>query len=253
MYATSKDKAIDYLQRRVDDFKAIRTPSILIIRKAPRGISAAKGRLGIFPASFNPPTKAHLALVQKARRQFGLDEVLVLLDLQAMDKKIFGASLAHRLFMLSLLFRRDPRISMGLANRGLFVEKVRPLRKHYPASTSLLFVVGFDTALRVMDKKYYRNRNHSLRQLFRKSCLLVANRGQQDEKAFQELLGRPEHRAFRSRVGFFRLPKVFCAHPSSFVRYRIRQGKSARGWVPPIILQFIQDTGLYKSPSAACE
>jgi hypothetical protein len=24
-------------------------------------------------------------------------------------------------------------------------------------------------------------------------------------------------------------------------------------WVPPIILRFIQDTGLYKRPSATCE
>jgi nicotinate (nicotinamide) nucleotide adenylyltransferase len=253
MRVTTRDKAIDYLQRKVEGFKAIRSPSVLHIRRAPRGTSPPKGRLGIFPASFNPPTKAHVALVREARKQYNLDEILVLLDLQAMDKKILGASLAHRLFMLSLLFRRDPRISIGLSNRGLFVEKLRPLQKHYPASTTFFFMVGFDTVIRIMDKKYYRNRNHSLRQLFRKSYLLVANRGEQDKKAFQELLGRPEHRAFRSRVGFFRLPKVFCAHSSSLVRDRIQQGKSVREWVPPIVLPFIQDTGLYKSSSAACE
>jgi len=108
MYVTRRDKTLDLLHRKVEEVKAIRSPSILLIRRAPRGISAPKGRLGIFPASFNPPTKAHVALVREARKQYGLDEVLVLLDLQAMDKRIFGASLAHRLFMLSLLFRRDP-------------------------------------------------------------------------------------------------------------------------------------------------
>jgi nicotinic acid mononucleotide adenylyltransferase len=253
MYVTRRDKAIDDLQRKVEGFKAIRTPSILLIRKASRGIFASRGRLGIFPASFNPPTKAHTALVRVARKQYGLDEVLVLLDLLAMGKRIFGASLAHRLFMLSLVFRRDPRISIGLSNRGLFVGKLGPLRKHYTASTSLFFVVGFDTALRVMDKRYYRNSNRSLRELFRKSHLLVANRGEQDEKVFEELFNRPEHTPFRNRVGFFRLPKVFCAHSSSLVRDRIQKGESVREWVPSILLRFIQETGLYKSPPAACE
>jgi len=253
MYVTRKDEAIDGLQRKVEDFKVIRSPSILLIRRAPRGTSAPNGRLGIFPASFNPPTKAHVALVREARRQCGLDEVLVLLDLQAMDKRIFGASLAHRLFMLSLLFRKDPKISMGLSNRGLFVEKLRPLRKHYPASTAFFFMVGFDTALRVMNKRYYRNHSRSLRQLFRKSHLLIANRREQDEKFFQELFDLPEHRPFRNRVGFFRLPKAFSTHSSSLVRGKIQQGESVSEWVPPIILRFIQDTGLYKRPSATCE
>jgi nicotinic acid mononucleotide adenylyltransferase len=170
-----------------------------------------------------------------------------------MDKRIFGASLAHRLFMLSLLFRRDPRISIGLSNRGLFVEKLRPLRKHYPASTAFFFMVGSDTAFRVMDKRYYPNRNRPLRQLFRKSHLLVANRREQDERVFQGLFDRPEHRPFRSRVRLFRLPKAFSSHSSSLIRDKIQRGESVGEWVPPILLQFIQDTGLYKSSSAACE
>jgi nicotinamide-nucleotide adenylyltransferase len=253
MRVTSRNKAIDRLQRKVEDFKVIRPSSILLIRKAPRGISAPKGRLGIFPASFNPPTKAHVALIREARKQYDLDEVLVLLDLQAMDKRIFGASSAHRLFMLNLLFRRNLKISIGLSNRGLFVEKLGPLRKHYPASATFFFMVGFDTVLRIMDKKYYRNRNRSLRQLFRKSHLLVANRRGQDEKVFQELFERLEHRRFQSRVGFFRIPKSFSTHSSSLVRNKIQQGESVREWVPSSILRFIQATGLYKRPSTIGE
>jgi hypothetical protein len=87
MRVTRRDKAIDYLQRKVEDFRAVRPPSILFVQRAPRGVSAPKGRLGIFPASFNPPTKAHVALVRKARKQYDLDEVLVLLDLAPMDKR----------------------------------------------------------------------------------------------------------------------------------------------------------------------
>ena len=87
MRVTSRDKAMDRLHRQVEDFKANRSPSILLIRKAPRGISAPRGRLGIFPASFNPPTNAHVALVREARKQYDLDEVLVLLDDPRADEK----------------------------------------------------------------------------------------------------------------------------------------------------------------------
>ena len=47
---------------------ASRESRIFLIRKAPQGISGRKGRLGIFPASFNPPTMAHRALIREARK-----------------------------------------------------------------------------------------------------------------------------------------------------------------------------------------
>lgn len=43
-----------------------RQSEIVLIRKAPNGITHRMGQLGIFPASFNPPTLAHIALVREA-------------------------------------------------------------------------------------------------------------------------------------------------------------------------------------------
>ena len=121
-----------------------------------------RGRLGIFPASFNPPTMAHLALIREAKKQGNLDEILILLDIQAMDKEPVGATFEDRLTMLKKVFGRDPKVSIGLSNRGLFLEKLKPLRKYYPSPISFFFIVGFDTILRVMDKKYYPNRKEVL-------------------------------------------------------------------------------------------
>ncbi len=153
---------------------------IVMIRKAPRGISNHEGRLGIFPASFNPPTRAHLALIKEAKKQGHLDEILILLDIQAMDKDPVGAAFEDRLAMLRKAFGRDPKVSIGLSNRGLFLEKIKPLRTYYPAPISFSFIVGFDTILRVMDKKYYPNRKRSLDELLSQSRFLAANRGDQE-------------------------------------------------------------------------
>jgi nicotinate (nicotinamide) nucleotide adenylyltransferase len=245
MRVTSRDKAMDRLHREVEDFKAIRPPSILLIRKAPRGISAPKGRLGIFPASFNPPTKAHVALIREARKKYDLDEVLVLLDLQAMDKRIVGAPPELRIEMLKIIFRRDPKISIGLSNRGLFLEKIKPLKRLFPSPIAIHFIVGFDTVLRVMDKKYYRNWKRSLDSLFEACQFLVANRGNHEEEAFERLFQERGNQRYKRKVSFFTLPKRLSSLSSSLVRDRIKDRKPVEDLVSSSIRRYIEKTGLY--------
>jgi nicotinate (nicotinamide) nucleotide adenylyltransferase len=216
----------------------------MLLRKAPRGIFSSKGRLGILPASFNPPTVAHLALVRAAMKQQQLDEVLVLLDLQPMDKEKMGASMKDRLRMLNLVFQRDPRVSVGVANRGLFIEKIGSLKKRYPSST-LFFIVGFDTILRVMDKKYYRHRERSLKPLFEESRFLVANRNDQGKEALEALLALHGNETYRERISFLRIPDRFSFISSSLVRNWLREGKPVRALVTSAVDRFIERTGCY--------
>jgi nicotinate (nicotinamide) nucleotide adenylyltransferase len=233
------------LRQQIEALLNLKKSSILITRKASQGISRGPGRLGIFPASFNPPTRAHLALIRKASRQGRLDEILVLLDAQAMDKKIIGAKLEDRLTMLEILFRKDTKVSIGICNRGLFVEKLLPLKKLYPRLTSFVFVVGFDTILRVMNRNYYRNPEESLDELFRESCFLVANRGERDRAASNTLFGDSHNKKYGKKVSFLILPRKFSSVSSSLVRNRLRQGNPVNDLVPTPVLRFIEETGLY--------
>jgi nicotinate (nicotinamide) nucleotide adenylyltransferase len=237
----NKPKPLNQLK----ELKEIKEPAILLIRKAPRGISRRIGRIGIFAASFNPPTMAHLALIRQARKRFDLDENLVLLDIKAMDKRIVGASLEDRLMMLKVLFRRDPKISIGLSNRGRFVEKLLPLRTLYPPPISFVFIVGFDTILRVMDKKYYKDRDDALGHLFEASQFLVANRGGHDAQSFEALFEKTANRKYRDDVSFFMLPEGFSSLSSNLIRRKIAAGLPVEGLVPVSILRYIQRAGLY--------
>jgi nicotinic acid mononucleotide adenylyltransferase len=246
MNRTNENRRLKTLQQAVKEFTSLSEPSIAIVRKAPRSIFDSEGSLGIFPASFNPPTKAHVALIREARKQAGLDEILILLDLQAMDKRLVGATWEERIAMLDILFRRDPDISIGLSNRGLFFDKLGPLRNLYPpAFTEFIFIVGFDTILRVMDKKYYADSKESLDKLFSQSRFLVANRGAQEEKDFEKIWGAAENDRYRKRVAFFTLPDRHAFLSSSLVRREASEGRPIAGFVPISVLRFIEERGLY--------
>jgi len=233
------------LPQQIEDLRRLKKSSILLVRKAPYGISQKHGRLGIFPASFNPPTKAHVALIRRASRVGHLDEILVLLDAQAMDKEIVGAKLEDRVIMMKRLFQQDPKISIAVSNRGLFVEKLAPLRVFYPAPIAFTFILGCDTILRVMDRKYYKKREESLDKLFGESHFLVGNRGGRDREIYESLFQHSDNEKYKAKVSFIALPDKLSSISSSLIRDRLREGKPVRDLVPSPVLRFIEETGLY--------
>jgi nicotinate (nicotinamide) nucleotide adenylyltransferase len=230
----------------ITEIAASKESKIVLVRKARGGISGGKGRLGIFPASFNPPTRAHLALVREAKKVGTLDEILVLLDIGAMDKTPGEAKYEDRLQMVRMLFQKDPSVSIGLSNRGRFLDKLNALRASYPSPWEFTFMVGFDTILRVMDEKYYRDRDRELDRLFDECRFLVANRGDLEQEAFVRLFRRQETRKYRNKVSFFTLPLKFSTLSSTLIRERIRQSHPIEGWVPESTRRFIREKGLYQ-------
>ena len=235
----------EFLSGEIEKLTRLKKSSILLVRRAPQGITKRRGRLGIFPASFNPPTQAHLALIRKARRLGNLDEMLVLLDVQAMDKSIIGAGLEDRVLMLERVFQRDLKVSIGVSNRGLFVEKLKPLRAVYPSPVVFTFIVGFDTIVRVMDKRYYSNRDKTLGRLFGQCEFLVANREGKEKHSFEKFLSREENRPYRDKVSFITLPSRFSHVSSSLIRKNFQDGKPVKEWVPSLVLRFIMKRKLY--------
>jgi nicotinamide-nucleotide amidase len=234
------------LAQWIDGLRHSKESEMVILRKGPKGISRPAGRLGIFPASFNPPTMAHVALVREARKEGRLDEILILLDIQAMDKEACEAKFEHRLTMVKRVFGRDPKISIGLSSGGLFLQKLKPLGEYYPSSVEIFFIVGFDTILRVMDGKYYRNRKGSLSKLFCQSRFIVANRGDQEKAAFLRLFNQPDNLKYRDKLSFFTLSPKFSTLSSSLIREGIRRRLPVDEWIPAPALRFIREKGLYE-------
>jgi nicotinate (nicotinamide) nucleotide adenylyltransferase len=235
----------EYLHEAVRSLPQGAPPRITIIKQA-QGVSADKRSvLGVLPASFNPPTVAHQALLREADKTIAFDEILLILDQQAMDKEHFGAPLEDRLLMLLILFGGDPRISLGISNRGLFLDKVEALQHMYPRDTQIYFIVGYDTIVRILDPKYYEDREGVLRSLFAQAGFLVANRGDCGKEELTELFEREENRPFAAQVSTLTLSTDLAGISSSQVRRRLAEGKSIKDLIPPTLEEFLRKRRFY--------
>ena len=235
-----------YLRESVRALTLEGPPVIEIVKQAERGIEAKKrGTLGVLPASFNPPTSAHQALIREAGAVVSFDEILLIVDQQAMDKEHLGAPFEDRLLMLLALFGDDPQISLGICNCGLFLDKLDALQKVYSQAAQTYFIVGYDTMVRVLDPTYYADREKALRSLFGQARFLVANRERYAERDLQELFGLEENRPFAAQVLPITLPPALTRVSSSQVRQYLAEGKSVAGLVPPLLEEFLRRQGFY--------
>jgi nicotinamide-nucleotide adenylyltransferase len=213
-------------------------PQINLVHKAKKGVDGPNQRLGVLPASFDPLTKAHVAIVSEARKR-GMDEILLLLDKRNVDKRSFGASLEDRILLVASFFKEED-VSVGVSSHGLFMEKLRALRRLYPPSTRIYFLVGYDTILRVLDKKYYQDREAALDELFEGSEFLVAGRGDKGEKEIPSLFEKEENKRFKSKMKTIDIaPFAFIS--ATEIRRRIKRGESLEALVPEEILPLINE------------
>lgn len=117
-----------------------------------RRATGTPGRLAILSGTFNPPTKAHLALAQAALAR--ADEALFVLPRVFPHKDFQGVGFEDRLKLLLAATADEPRYSVGAANRGLFIDIAHECRAIYPECTSLAFLCGADAAERIVNWDY---------------------------------------------------------------------------------------------------
>jgi nicotinamide-nucleotide adenylyltransferase len=220
-------------------------PTINFVKRAKRGIKAEKQKLGVFPSSFNPLTEAHSEIIKRAE-EHGMDEILLLLDKRNADKEIFEVSLEDRLLMVLLFFENEEQISIGLSSHALFVDKIEALRRIYPPTTNINFIVGYDTMVRILDKKYYRDREAALDSLFAKSRFLIAKRNDKGRRAIFELFEREENKRFKHRIEILEISPSAASISATEVREKVKKGEPIEGLVPEKIVCLIKEMHLYQ-------
>ncbi|HMG32428.1 MAG TPA: nicotinate-nicotinamide nucleotide adenylyltransferase [Blastocatellia bacterium] len=225
-------------------------PRIEVLRRASR----TGKRLGVFAASFNPPTIAHLELMRRAADRFSLGELLALAGVANADKSVYESTLSDRLEMMLAASSEDPRISVGVSSHAFYVDMVDALDDVYPDDTDLHFIIGFDTFERVLDPqdrytvRYHRrfeNRREALDYLFSRAKLIVANRAGSKQSDIERLL-QHEPEAVRKGVLLLEFPEELTSCSATEVRKRIRGGVSISDLVPPEVESYIIDRGLYR-------
>ena len=198
-----------------------------------RKIEAAPATLGVFPGGFNPPTSAHLALAWSALSR--VDQLLFVLPRKFPHKIYAGATLPQRLDMLDRITAGEPRFSVGVSEKGLFVEMARECREHFPHSR-LWFLCGRDAAERIVDWDY--GATHSVDEMLREFGLLVAPRS--------GVYVPPD----RLQGNIDALPLTgLDAVSSTEVRQRIRNNRPWRELVPEQIADLV--AGIYSGQPAS--
>lgn len=175
--------------------------------------------VGLFAGSFNPLTRAHVALAEAARAAGRLDVIAWTLAVATTDKeRVERATLADRLTQLDAY--RDGRASAAVVvvNRGLYVDQARALHALMAPDARLAIVIGYDKVVQIFDPRYYTDRDAALAALFAEAELLVAPRAGQGPHELERLLARPENERFAAAVRPISLATEYTAESSSQVR-----------------------------------
>lgn len=214
----------------------VEPPRLVFLRRAPAGVDALPETLLCLSASFNPMTVAHAALVHEGIRLVSPREILLLLATANVDKRGEGIPLEQRFDLLLRFAENRPRVSVAAVYHGRFVDKLDAIRAAYPTATRVVFLLGFDTLIRLFDPKYYTDRTGSLARLFAGSECVVANRGQHAPDAVQAFLARPDVAPFAERIHPVRLPARLAGLSATEIRARLSRGEPIAELVPPEIL-----------------
>ncbi len=182
--------------------------------------------LGVLAGTFNPPTRAHIAL---ARAALGVvDEVLFVLPRVFPHKGWEGARFEDRLRMLEAAAGAEPRFSIAASEKGLFIEIARECRQAYGPGVELYFLCGRDAAERIVNWDYGRP-GAFLEQLREYQLLVAPRRGAYEPPP--EMSGRIHSLAVAADYG---------AVSATEVRRRIKNGEPWEHLVPESIVPLVR-------------
>lgn len=183
-------------------------------------------RLGVLPGSFNPPTRAHMALAEAALAH--CDEILFVLPRALPHKDYGGVGFADRLRLLKAAVEVHPQFAAAASAGGLFLEIAGECQEAYGGEVEIAFLCGRDAAERIVGWKY--ERKEMLAEMFERFSLLVARR--------QGEYVAPQHLA--SRIRCLDIDAGWDAVSATEVRERIASGLDWRELVPEHIVQDVE-------------
>lgn len=201
-----------------------------------------KGRIAVLPSAFNPPTLAHLELLERALAVAGVDRTAAMLSTRNVAKGVFGALLPDRIEMLLALHKADPTLGVLASNSARLVDQAAALRENAPEA-AFDFVVGYDTLVRLFDPGYYKEMHAELEPFFAVHRVIAANRGRATVSEVARFV--EEHAAsYGDRIVITELSEAAAVISSMDAREAVANGGKAE-MLPPPVEAYIRERGLY--------
>ena len=190
-------------------------------------------RLGILAGSFNPPTRAHLALASAGLAY--VDEVVLVLPRLFPHKSYEGADFVQRAVMIRAALGSHPCLSAAANDGGLFADIATECHAIYGPDTQLAFLCGRDAAERIVNWDY--GEPGAIERMLGTFHLLVASR-----QGSYEPPGPLRH-----RIRTLPISADLDAISASEVRRRIREGLDWEELVPETIVPMVRE--IYRPPA----
>ncbi len=203
-----------------------------------------EGRWAVLPSAFNPPTHAHLRLLELALAVEGVEGGAALLTTRNVAKGIEGAALADRIGMLLAARESRPGLAVLAANQARIVDQAAALRAAWPEA-AFDFVLGYDTLIRLFDERYYTGAMElELDPFFERHRVIVANRGEVTASGVDAYVARQASR-YGGRIVTVELDEAHGGMASSEARARMAAGEGSDD-VPAEVAGYIREHGLYE-------
>lgn len=235
-------------------------------------LNPTTSRIMILDSSFNPPHLGHLSMIKKSILQpktkigvstINTNSVLLLLSIKNADKQdVEYSEYVERIKMIqsmSIYVEQELGLSCGIAltNSSLFVGKntlIREWINEYNSRVKSTYLLGFDTLIRFLDLKYYKDTLvNSLSCFFNTSSVIVFLRDDKssklainDQEKYISTLDIPAD--WHNAITCLRSEDAWCIS-SSHIRELVGKGDES-GWKPmvlPSIAEYISQNGRYSS------
>jgi nicotinamide-nucleotide adenylyltransferase len=174
-------------------------------------------RIAILDSSFNPPTKAHLKLLENSiinynnnSQNFIFHASLLLYSINNVDKitSSSDAKLIDRLIMMKILASCIinsqksnnnsllQNLAVGVTTQARFIDKANAIHSSFNNNSnnnsnnniSLYFIMGFDTIIRLFNPNYYNDIKKELGEFFTKNYIICANRDGHNNDEIEKFL-----------------------------------------------------------------
>lgn len=195
-------------------------------------------KIGIMGGTFDPIHYGHLIAAEEARQGFSLEKV-IFVPAKIPPHKI-GISMSDpedRYLMVVLATLDNPffevsRVEIDREGVSYSIDTVREIRKNLKSESELFFITGIDI---VSDLRSWKEPEELLN-LCR--FIAVSRAGYSTDLLKKKL--PPE---FLARIDVLEIPSPPIS--STEIRKRVREGKSVRYLVPPLVEAYIKERGLY--------
>lgn len=194
----------------------------------------------IFGGSFNPPLNSHFSLAEQIVNEYEYVEKVIFVPVNNLYEKADLLTNEHRYNMLNLVCSKNPffevsRVELDSSRPLYTIETLTLLQNEYP-NKEIVFTMGSDNLKQLSTWE-------KADELVNKFKILVLER---DEDNMDEIIKKDKF-LLDNINSFIKVKNNVRSNLSStFVRKKIREGKSIRYLTPDEVIFYMEENNLFK-------